>query len=386
MNTSNGTTRKVTCGYQDGCLHPLVISKSGMRLASLLGAKAIWVPDHFMGFAPKWMWTTENVPAARVIHSMDALFDPVPLLTWAALKHRKAWIGTSVTEPIRRHPMSLAQTFVTLDHLSNGRAVLGIGNGLRENTEPYGLPSDRRVSRLEEALTIIRELWGSRGTPVDYEGRFWTLRDAVFDLPLYRGKPPRIFLGAHFPRMLRLCGRFGDGWLPGQKVDAAEYGSRLEVIRAAADKAGRSMENFTATQTLLCAIGNSRDEILEKALVNKYCAYMALGLPHEVWQKHGAEHPLPESEATFIEIVPARVTEEHIDRSLAALTPELLDEVFYMGSVDDILEQAAPLAGAGCNHFIIANMGGAFTGRGMKDFWDMGRMFRALGSMSAPRL
>jgi phthiodiolone/phenolphthiodiolone dimycocerosates ketoreductase len=132
----------VTVGYQDGCLHPLWITRAGIRVARMLGASAIWVPDHFMGFAPKWMWTPENIPAAKVIHSMDALFDPVPIMTMVALKTRRVLVGTSVTEPIRRHPMSLAQTFVTLDHVSKGRAVLGIGNGLRENTKPYGLPCD----------------------------------------------------------------------------------------------------------------------------------------------------------------------------------------------------------------------------------------------------
>ena len=197
------TAHKVTVGYQDGSLHPLWVSRMGMRLSTLLGADAIWLPDHFMGFAPKWMWVPEIVPAAKVIHSMDALFDPIPLLTLAALKHRKVWLGTSVTEPIRRHPMSLAQTFVTLDHISKGRAILGIGNGLRENTEPYGLPTDQRVGRLEEALHLIRLLWESGGKPIDYQGKFWTLKDAVFDLPLYRGRPPRLFVGAHFPRMLR---------------------------------------------------------------------------------------------------------------------------------------------------------------------------------------
>ena len=116
--------RKVTVGYQDGCLHPLWVSSSGIRLARLLGVRAIWLPDHFMGFAPKWLWTPENVPAARVIHSMDALFDPVPMMTLAATKLRRVWIGTSVTEPIRRHPMSLAQTFVTLDHISKGLVTI----------------------------------------------------------------------------------------------------------------------------------------------------------------------------------------------------------------------------------------------------------------------
>ena len=57
-------THKVTVGYQDGALHPLWVSRMGMRISTLLGADAIWLPDHFMGFAPKWMWVPEIVPAA----------------------------------------------------------------------------------------------------------------------------------------------------------------------------------------------------------------------------------------------------------------------------------------------------------------------------------
>ena len=92
-----------------------------------------------------------------------------------------------MTEPFRRHPATLAQAFVTLDHLSKGRAILGVGSGERENTEPYGMPFVNRVSRLEEALTIVRLLWGSGGEPVVFDGKVWTLRDALFTTLLYRG-------------------------------------------------------------------------------------------------------------------------------------------------------------------------------------------------------
>jgi phthiodiolone/phenolphthiodiolone dimycocerosates ketoreductase len=379
-------TRKVTVGYQDGSLHPLWVSRMGMRISTLLGADAIWLPDHFMGFAPKWMWVPEIVPAAKVIHSMDALFDPIPLLTVAALKHRKVWLGTSVTEPIRRHPMSLAQTFVTLDHISKGRAILGIGNGLRENTEPYGLPTDQRVSRLDEALHIIRLLWESGGKPIDYSGKFWTLKDAVFDLPLYRGKPPRLFVGAHFPRMLRMCGRYADGWLPGQKVDAAEYAGRLSLIREGAASAGRSLADFVPGQTLLLAFGKSKRAILDLALRNPYCAYMALGLPPEVWKQAGTRHPLGEEFGGFLEIVPSRIDRPTIDRALSALNEPLLEKLFYMGTPEDILAEAAPLASAGCRHFILANMGASFTGAGLSDFARMGKLMRALKKLEAPAL
>ncbi|HXC49464.1 MAG TPA: LLM class flavin-dependent oxidoreductase [Candidatus Limnocylindrales bacterium] len=362
-----GNPAHITIGYQDGCLHPLWLTKAGVTVARAFGADAIWVPDHFMGFAPKWLWTPDVVPAARTVHSMDALFDPVPIMTWIAMRFRRPLVGTSVTEPIRRHPMSLAQTFVTLDHISRGRAVLGIGNGLRENTEPYGLPSDERVARLEEALTIIRMLWDSRGAPITFDGKYWPLRDAVFDLPLYRNRPPRLYMGAHFPRMLRMCGRWCDGWLPGQKIDGAEYARRLAMIAEGAESAGRSMDGFVAGQTLLVAMGKSRRHVVEKALANRYVACMACGLPPDVWRQCGLEHPMGEDFMGFLDLVPSRITPAEIDRALAQLNEALLDRLFFMGSTDDILAMAEPLARAGCRHFIVANMGAAFLTETARD-------------------
>jgi len=371
---------RVTVGYQDGCLAPLWIGRVSMRLATLQGVDAIWVPDHFMGFCPKWIWQPDIMPAAKVVHSMDALFDPVPIMTMAAMRHRNVLIGTSVTEPIRRHPMSLAQTFVTLDHISGGRAVLGIGNGLRENTEPYGLPTDARVSRLAEALEIIHLLWASNGKPVDFQGRFWNLKDAIFDLPLYKGKRPRIFMGAHFPRMLRMCGRFADGWLPGQKIDGDEYRARLDLIHEGAVKAGRVLETegFTPGQTLLVAFGKSRSAVIEKAIINPYVAYMACGLPPSLWSELGLVHPMGPDFGGFLDIVPSRVTREQIDQALTRMTPELLDKLFYMGSPAQIMAQAEPLVEAGCRHFVLANMGGAFTGEGLSDIGRMAKLVHGL--------
>ncbi len=216
----------VTVGYQDGTIHPLWLVNAGMRMARLFGAESLWVQDHYMGFIPAHCWTPEVTPAAKAIHSPDACFDALQILAITATKIRGADIGTLVTEPIRYHPMSLAQSFVTLDHISKGRAILGIGNGERENVEPYGLPWRKQVARLEEALTIIRKLWSSEGAPVTHDGEFWQLRDAVFNLPLYQGRQPRVWIASHAPRMLGLTGRFGDGWVPAIRVPAEEYSWR----------------------------------------------------------------------------------------------------------------------------------------------------------------
>jgi phthiodiolone/phenolphthiodiolone dimycocerosates ketoreductase len=295
-----------------------------------------------------------------------------------ATRIRRVDLGTSVTDPIRRSPMSLAQSFVTLDHLTRGRAILGIGNGIRENTEPYGLPYADNVARLEEALTIIRLLWASRGAPVDYDGRFWRLRDAVFRLPLHRGRPPRLFVAAHFPRMLRLAGRFGDGWLPGQKVTAAEYRKRLTTIASARAEAGRGGEPFLATQTLLVALGESRAAVLEKAMRSPVSAAMALGAPAAAWNALGIEHPLGPGHVGFLDLVPTRIHQAELDRALATMRPELLLGQLYVGSVDEIVAEVTPLVGAGCRHFIVANVGASFMNEGARGFARLASLMRRL--------
>jgi phthiodiolone/phenolphthiodiolone dimycocerosates ketoreductase len=369
---------RVTVGYQDACVHPLWLSRISMRLARWMGASALWVPDHFMSFTPAQVWRPEITPAARVVPSLDALFDPLQLLAVTATRMRGVDLGTSVTESIRRHPMSLAQSFVTLDHISKGRAILGIGNGIRENTEPYGLQYADNVARLEEALVIIRLLWSSGGKPVSYAGRFWQLRDAVFRLPLYNAKPPRLFVAAHFPRMLRLTGRFADGWLPGQKVSAEEYQGRLAIIRGAAEKAGRRMDGFTATHTMLVALGDSREQVLDQAMKSRFCATLALGAPADVWRAHGLAHPLRDNHRGFLDLVPTRVTDAEIDRAAATMTPALLLTLMYAGSARQISEEVAPLAAAGCRHFIIANAGASFSGDNIRGLWRLAELMRRL--------
>ncbi len=368
----------VTVGYQDACVHPLWVSRVNLRLARLMGAAALWVPDHFMSFTPAEAWRPEITSAARVVPSLDALLDPLQVLAVTATRIGRVDLGTSVTEPIRRHPMSLAQSFVTLDHLARGRAILGIGNGIRENTEPYGLPYADNVARLEEALAIIRLLWESGGHPVDYEGRFWRLRDAVFRLPLFRGRPPRLFVAAHFPRMLRLVGKFGDGWLPGQKVSADEYARRLAIIHEARQAAGRTSGDFVATQTLLVAIGESREQVMARAMRSPVVAAMALGAPASAWAALGLAHPLGADHVGFLDLVPTRVHQPELDRALATMRPELLAGMLYVGSVDQIVAEVAPLVAAGCRHFILANAGASFLGDGARGLVRLGQLMRRL--------
>ncbi len=311
---------RITVGYQDAGLHPLWLTNAGLRIARLLGAESLWLPDHFMGFIPARVWNTGVTSVAKLVHSPDGLFDPLQVLAIASCRMRGVDVGTAVTEAYRRHPMALAQSFVTLDHISKGHAILGIGNGERLNVEPYGLPWGKQVSRLEEALTILRLLWESEGRPVTYDGRFWQLRDAIFDLPFYNGRPPRVWIAAHAPRMLELTGRFGDGWLPTLKATPGEYRARLDAIRASAAKVGRDIDHFVPCQMAVVALGESRDQMVDLALRSRLGAAMALLAPDTAWKAIGKTHPLGDGFGGFYDIVPPRITEGDIDTAQREMT------------------------------------------------------------------
>ena len=165
-----------------------------MKKLEEAGYDSIWFADHLMSWVPESIWTPDIVgDLVKYQETPHFYFDAISTLAVAAWNTSKAQLGTAVTETFRRHPAVLAQTFLTLDHLSKGRVILGIGAGEGENTLPYGIKWEKPVSRLEEALKIIKLLWEHQDK-VDFKEDFWTLKDAVLGLkPYEEGKFPPIW-------------------------------------------------------------------------------------------------------------------------------------------------------------------------------------------------
>ena len=142
-----------------------------------------------------------------------------------------------MTDTGRRNPAVTAQAAATLHLLTRGRAILGIGPGEREGNEPYGVDWSKPVARFEEAMATIRALWDSNGELVNRDSPYFPLRNAVFDLPPYRGKWPEIWIAAHGPRMLRAAGRYADGYFP--SVPAPPGGLRATSRRRSVGRVRR---------------------------------------------------------------------------------------------------------------------------------------------------
>ena len=373
---------RLAVGVETNCTAPLRLERTIMRLMHLLRVDSLFLPDHYLSFVPRSVWGPALTPAAKLVPSPDAFFDPFVMMGMMAARFRRVRIGTGVTEPFRRHPATLAQAFVTLDHLTRGRAILGIGNGERENTEPYGIRFTKRVARLEEALAIIRRLWESRGEPVDFDGTFWRLRRALFATPLHAGRAPAVWVAAHAPRMLALTGRFGDGWYPTMKMGAAEYAEKLGRIEAAAHEARRPFGRFEPALQIQLALGRDRRTVLDALARLPAGGALAMLLPGPLWTRHGLRHPLGDEFEGFPEFVPEEVTPAQLETARRQVTPELIGDGVFAGSVRDVIDELRPLVAAGLRHVVIWNVGPLVNGASPADLARLAILVRRLRKLS----
>ena len=163
-----------------------------------LGFDSVWDCDHF------------NQPS----RPDGPYFEGWTLLAALAARTERIRVGVLVSSNTFRHPALLAQQAVTLDHVSNGRLELGLGAGwFVPEHERFGLPfppPGERVGRFREAVEIVDSLLRHEATT--FEGRYYRVTEASLrPAPLQKPRPP-LTLGAHRPRMLRICAEYADSW------------------------------------------------------------------------------------------------------------------------------------------------------------------------------
>ncbi|OQZ88298.1 monooxygenase, partial [Mycobacterium alsense] len=305
--------------------------------------ESFWLADHLSSLFPQSVMTSSYVGAARVAPAIDARLEPWTVLGHLVTRNRlgRRRLGIGVTDASRRNPAVTAQAAATLHLLTRGRAILGIGTGARAYNEPYGVEWSMPVARFEEALATIRALWDSGGELVNRDSQFFPLRNAVFDLPPYRGGWPEIWIASHGPRMLRATGRYADAWFPAaMTMRPADYAAGLQKVRAAASDAGRDPMSITAAALFFVMTGRSRHHIGE-ALNSHAMKAFALDVPAQFWARHGASHPLGDEFTGAQDIIPQTLDEQTVVSLTADVPPSLLRECLLTGTSDDVIEQVA---------------------------------------------
>ena len=201
--------------------------------AEAMGFDSIWVGDSLL---------------ARPRH------EPLTLLAGVAGRVPRVQLGTAVLLPALRNPVLLAHQVATLDQVSEGRLILGVGiaadrPNIRAEFTAAGVPFDLRVGRMMEGLRLCKALW--TGQPVDWDGR-WQLEKGVLAPVTYRPEGPPLWIGGSLQASLDRAARSFDGWFP-IAPSAEQYGEQFAYIKARA--------NITGAMYLTVAI----DENAERA-------------------------------------------------------------------------------------------------------------------------
>jgi len=176
------------------------------------GFSSVWLLQHYLG----------NMPTLQ----------PVPTLAALAADAGRMEIGTNMFILPLHHPVEVAETYATLDHISGGRAVAGFGLGYRENEfESFGIPLDERVSRFEESVRIVRGLWS--GVALTAVGEHYTLKGQRISLTPVRPGGPPVWIGAGAHRAgARRAARLGDAWIIPPHVTPERLATVLRWYRA----------------------------------------------------------------------------------------------------------------------------------------------------------
>ena len=316
------------------------------RLADMDSGRyhSIWLPDHLVSLWPDSIWTPEFTDLAKASHSPHRYLDAFAVAATAAALTRRTPIATSVVDTVRRHPVMLAQTALSLSHLSGGRFLLGLGSGEKENCAPYGFDFERPVSRFEEALQVIRLLWTTAG-PVDFAGRFFSLRHARLDAELFEGHTPPIWIGANGPRMLELTGRYADGWWPTGSDGPEGYAAKLAVVRRAAEAAKRDPLAIVPAKMIVCLLGEPDEirEMLRQPLVKAF----ALQLTAESLRVRGYRHPMGEHWRGIQDIEPDKLTRERLLAFLEAVDTDAILSAVPNGTPKQVAHQIKAFHDAG---------------------------------------
>ena len=313
---------------------------------------SIWWPDHLMGWIPDVLWKPDEIEIAKFQNSPHIFLETFTLMASVASHTSNASLGSLVTESFRRHPAMIAQAFLTLDHISKGRVILGIGAGEAENIVPYGMDWKSPAKRLEESIEIIKLLWS--GKKVDYDGEIWKLKDAILSLPPEKeGNYPPIWVGAHSKKTMEITGRLGDGWIP-EHLEIDEYFDKLARIRAAAVKSGRRPGDITPalfTSLIICEEHEECHRIFDSTAAKVY----ALLTPSETYEKYGYKHPLGILNA-YKEYIPTMANETEILSAIKKVPEEICEHRYLHGNVDEIIQKIEQYAVKGLEHIVLWNL------------------------------
>ncbi len=223
--------------------------------ADALGYESLWMPDHLifpMDMSGSPFPGGEHPPVPASTH----LFDVFTYLGFFAGQTTQIRLGTNVYLLGLRHPFVAARAIQTLDIISGGRALIGVGAGwLRSEWQATGLDPKTRGKRLDEALAVCKRLWTEE--VIEHEGEFFQFEALMFEpKPIQKPHPP-IYVGGESQAAMRRVAKFGNGWY-GISTDLDELAKNIKRVRDIASEEGRNPDTL---EIIIGAEINNKEDV-----------------------------------------------------------------------------------------------------------------------------
>jgi phthiodiolone/phenolphthiodiolone dimycocerosates ketoreductase len=305
------------------------------QIADRMDYDSVWTMDH--SNVPQWKNAVVN-DAWLMLAAIGAVTSHVEL-------------GTCVTDAIRRHPSAIALSTITLDRITKGRAILGIGAGEAQNVVDFGIEFSKPVSKFKEQLEVIEKLFTSEpDRRVSYKGQYYNLIEACLQARSIRKPRPPIYIAAGAPKTLELCAKYGDGWIPiGYTPEL--FKNHANVIRERAKETGRDLNDFQFANDVDVYFTEDGEEAWNKM---KNAVKVSLYKP-ELLKVHNIQQ---DSEFDFRRYFTEYAMNkpelmEQMKRAALKIPDSVARSAIGVGKPEDVIQMLERFIDAGTNHFII---------------------------------
>ena len=210
-----------------------------------------------LGFHSLWVQEQAGLRAAA------GALEGVSMLSYAAALTRRIRLGNAVFLINLRNPIQLAKSLASLDQLSQGRLIVGVGlGGVTRLYEAYGLSPEHRVSRFVEALTLMKKLWTEEN--FTFEGKFWQLKNASLAPRPFQKPHPPVWFGANSPAALKRAVKHGSGFIGAGSSSSGDFKSKVQTVLSALAEAKKDSADFMIGKRVYLAVDKDRERAAKR--------------------------------------------------------------------------------------------------------------------------
>jgi phthiodiolone/phenolphthiodiolone dimycocerosates ketoreductase len=305
---------------------------------------SIWLPDHLSG-----------IPGGAI----DDFFCLWPVFGAFSELAKGKTLGSAVTDPYRLHPAPLAQMATTLNHMTGGNFILGIGAGEGMNLKAYNISYDHAVTKMSESITLMKRFW-REGRNITFEGNYYQTNNAVL-MPKPISEIP-VWVAGNGPKTLKLTAELADGWMPLGAFPNLYKNNRNKIVDIL-KKNGRDLDSFTFGYFSRIFINDDEEKLnsfysgMKSGLAMQPRTLKKLGYWKEEYEQIFQEATGFTSEEMSILIYDREDAARFNYTKLAPLAEDIPDKLIQesgmVGTKEDIIKKIQKFVDAGAEHIIL---------------------------------